>query len=295
MNILVALNDAYVAPLEVMLTSLFVTNKWCKIKVFLFYSNINESNINNIKKLIEHNGHSFEAIYVTANLFDNLPQIKRISNETYYRLLCAELLPKNINKVLYLDADIIIKESLKELYRSNMDGFYFFAARDENIDVKNYKIHKKLNIPLDKPYVNAGVLLINLKLFRNEVKTEELLDFVRLNYKKLYFSDQDVINSLFYNKIKVISLVYNCKSCLVDDSLIKYLLFIFNRKNKKDIKIIHYLADDKPWKKGFHSRHGKYFYKYAELSGNDEMTKFCNYNKYFWVYNYLYKKYIDKN
>lgn len=180
--------------------------------------------------LVEKNGHLFEAIFVSTNFFDNLPQIKRISNETYYRLLCAELLPENIDKVLYLDADIIIKESLKQLYNSQMGKFYFFAAKDENIDIDNWKIHKKLNIPLNKPYINAGVLLINLKLFREEVRTEELFEFVKLNYKKLYFSDQDVINSMFYNKIKVISLNYNCKSCLVNDNLIKYLLFIVNKK-----------------------------------------------------------------
>ena len=97
-----------------------------------------------------------------TNIFDDAPSIKYISNDMYSRLLIPKLFP-DLDKILYLDCDIIVKKDLKSLYEINLDDYYLGASCETNL-YYNYCIND-LKIE-SKDFFNSGVLLFNLEQIR---------------------------------------------------------------------------------------------------------------------------------
>lgn len=163
-------------------------------------------------------------------------------NPPYLRLYIVELL-NNINKILYLDSDIIVNGSLKELFDIDINGYYALAVKDLYVDI--YKEHKELiGIGKDATYFNSGMLMINNYLaVKHNIKEkfyEYFLENFNKNMEKLKYNDQCLINYVFKDKVKIIdrkwnylpSKEYNLKSA---------------EPTKDDAVIIHFV-EHKPWK-----------------------------------------------
>ena len=182
---------------------------------------------------------------------------EHMTTAVYYRLLLPELLP-NLDRILYLDTDIVVQKDLTSLFECNMDNFYLVGVRDTDVCGKslfNYKAyHHNHDFYIKKYgenkyinfYVNSGVLLFNLKNMRNDNLVPKFLecaakyDFVN--------HDQCVLNMVCYGKIFPISNVYNRASWLnLDENQV----------------IIHYCGGKKPWKDSNCSQAGLWW-KYAE-------------------------------
>ena len=118
-------------------------------------------------------------------------------------------MPQDLERILYLDADTIVINSLKELYETDFEGNYYVAAT--HVKKVLHKLNEiRLNIKEDEPYINIGVLLINLKALRTIHIEKEVKDFIEKNEKKLLLPDQDIIVSIYGDKIKLVdSLKYN--------------------------------------------------------------------------------------
>ncbi|TKZ28416.1 glycosyltransferase family 8 protein, partial [Brachyspira catarrhinii] len=225
-----------------------------------------------------------------------------ISIETYFRFFIAELLPQ-YDKVLYLDADLIIMDDLSKLYNFNIDDYAIGAIQDMNMEIsvkhENFITSKNLNIReyvlniLKKEslkYFNAGVLLLNLKKFREDNILNELLEFTEQN-SPLEFQDQDILNAVLEKRVKYLDSRWNLLKDL--DFYISYQ----NDKNRiKEIKkrfknpgIIHYIGENKPWlykEKFWYSFEGiKLWWKYYRMSplynSKDELIyKAINYERF---------------
>lgn len=98
---------------------------------------------------------------------------------TLLRLL-ADLLPNIPDKLLYLDVDILLNRDICELYNQNIEGYEYAAARDH---------YGKFLI--NPNYINAGVLLLNMKEIKRTKMLEKARDLIRK--KKWMFADQDAI------------------------------------------------------------------------------------------------------
>ena len=171
MNIVCCTDKNYVMPCGVLLCSICENNKdeavniyivsdssvdqHCKDKLnsivakytqkSLFFININSSDMNDLPGL--HNGH-----YITK--------------AAYYRLFLSSLLPRDINKVIYLDCDMIVRKSLKKLWETSLEGKAIGTVADMcEIGISHYN---NLHYPLSLGYFNSGMLLVNLKLWREE-------------------------------------------------------------------------------------------------------------------------------
>lgn len=216
------------------------------------FSDINKEQVNKLKKKYDC---SINFIYM-QNQFANFG----FSVASWYRLLLADLLPKQIDKCIFLDDDICVRADLSQLYNTNLEDNYVAGVLACGYYIIESKHHcKLLNIPSTKQYINTGVILYNLNKLRKDNITQK---FVELSDKEWPSFDQDVMNIVCYGKIKVLSPKYNLMTnhLFIDDIRLNDLYTKEEiEEAKKNPLLIHFL--EKPWV-GFR-KYGKYWWQVA--------------------------------
>ena len=164
--------------------------------------------------------------------------------EMYGRILIPNLLP-NLDRMVYLDTDIIVSGDLSKLWNFDLEGNIIGMAKE-------------------KDYYQSGVLLMDLKKMR-EIKFEETLK--RLN-NRVPNIDQPLINENYVDQIKEIPIIFNFGRLLTDQNDVKYFddLFLkeyFGEEYFNSIVIHHYAG----FIKGWHEKSSQYF-KYKEMMDN---------------------------
>lgn len=130
-----------------------------------------------------------------------------LTEATYYRLWLAEMLPKEIEKVLYLDGDVIIRHDLLPLWNTDIEDYAVAAVSDFSEGMID--IYNRLHYPCHLGYFNAGVLLVNLEYWRDHAVLDEFLCFMKKYPERIHWHDQDVLNFVFCEKKKKLPLKYN--------------------------------------------------------------------------------------
>ena len=261
MNILLSFNSNYYMPALVLLQSLLVNNRWCAdIRVYVLYADLKPGEIQRFSQVAEESGIA-KAIFlpVDPDKFKDAPlHLKWISRETYYRLLAQEMLPGDVERVLYLDVDMIVMGSLEEFYHQDFEGKLLVACNRHGPGGVDPQRLEQLTLPRDTIYFNAGTLLYDLAGQRREIDPSILYEYPVLFYKQLKYGDQDVLNAVFYGLTKFADWrVYNCF-----DSAI-------SRQREEDrvrrsCKIFHYNGKGKPWTEKYWGRMGWLFWEYAQ-------------------------------
>lgn len=264
MNILVTLNSNYIKPLRVMLKSLFLNNNEEKFCIYVMHSSLKEEELNELQGFIEGESHKLEVITITDEYFQDAPVIKHYSKEMYYRLLAFKFLPNDMDRILYLDPDILILNSIHELYHTDLTGYLYAAAYHDRASVKELNKLRLKQYEIEA-YYNSGVLLMNLEELRNEVDEEEIFKFVEENRKKLILPDQDVINGLYSKKIKnVEELRYNFDARFYPYHKIVDKIdmdFVIN-----ETVILHFCGKKKPWLKNYTGKFHSLYKHYEKLA-----------------------------
>lgn len=246
-NIACGIDDKYAKPLVTMLNSLFNHNKGTTYNIFILSLNISNENKELISSWIHQNGHNIHYIDIEAKTLEKFPlkDDETISKATYLRLLISELVPPEIDKILYLDVDIIINKNLTELYDTDIEHFALAAIEDAP---NNSAIAQDI---FPAPYFNAGVLLLNLKYLRNIRFTAKALQFVQENHNKITFHDQDVLNALLYEKCLLLPIQWNLLDCyFANPPKIQKPRAPYLQQALKNPAIIHFSGTIKPWHLG---------------------------------------------
>lgn len=270
MNILYTLNDKFVPQVATGICSICENNK--DIDNITFYLISKEISDENKQKLIEF-GKSYNRDVIIKELGDIKQYFDFEFDTTGWnsivlaRLILDKFLPDAIEKVLYLDGDTIVRGSLKELWNKNIEDYVLAASIEPTVDYE-----RKIDLGLEKyPYYNAGVLLVNLKKWRNEKVGKAILDFYKENDGKLFANDQDAINGTLAGKILTLSPTYNFYNIFYQynykflKKLMKNVEYIDENTYKEAIEnpiIIHYLGEERPWRKGNHHKYKKDYLKY---------------------------------
>lgn len=160
-----------------------------------------------------------------------------VTFEAFFRLFSVDLLPNNINKVIYLDTDVIVNGKLDELEAININGYKFAAVPEEQNRLLNIKY--KLGMNENDIYINSGVMIINLVELRKYVTSKYIINFIVNNSRRFTMSDQDMINMLWKNNILYIDSKYNCFCTVIPG-------YPIHNKSKEAI-IYHYTTKYKPW------------------------------------------------
>ena len=113
---------------------------------------------------------------------------------TYLNLLLAQILPDEINRVLYLDADTIILDDISALFAEDMQGKTIAAVQDLS---QSAMIAHWAPVKAITQYVNSGVMLVDLQRWRDREYTKQCIDFGIAHYDHLLFLDQCMLKILF--------------------------------------------------------------------------------------------------
>ena len=250
MQVVVTVNENYDYPLKVMLYSLFSTQEE-PVTVFLIHTGISAASVEMLKNFSSSYGGELLEVKIEEDTFAQAPVMAHFSKEMYYRLLCPWLL-SDVERVLYLDPDMIINDSLSSFFHMNLEGAALAAGRDRPAGMDN---RARLKLNQNTVYVNSGVLLMDLEKMRERNK-EELLFLLEEKKEELIYPDQDIINLFWEGSSKVVEDCYNLNANIL--FLKERLCTPFRKKVKRYAKIIHYAGKEKPWNNGY--KKGMYAY-----------------------------------
>lgn len=268
MNLLVTLDSGYIHPLCTMLRSLVENNPRECINLYVAHSSLTVQDFNQIKFALGNSDTEVYPIKVDDALFDRAPTKSRITKETYYRILAPLYLPKSVDKILYIDPDTVILNSLRSFYSADFGNDLIIAAKHFDGFVDNWNKFR-LTLLKSKHYINAGVMLMNIDKMREFITAQKVFDCVERNYLRLFLADQDVINILFDGRISTyceyaINLDERCFS-----RMLKYmtageaLSFV-----EKNTIIVHYNGKEKPWNKKYNGNLKSFFDMYSKPALN---------------------------
>lgn len=249
-NIATALNSRYMRYAYVMLTSVFVNQPDADIHVYLLHSDLSMQDIGHLNSLADkyHNHISFLPIN-REDFSSSLPTTVCWPLEAYFRLMLPDILPPDVNRLLYLDVDMIIDKPIKSLYEADFEGKKFCVCRDMGFnneattfpfpDARN-ELFKK-HIAQNFTYFNSGMMLWNIENLRGKYTFDTYMELAgTLNYK-LIAPDQDLLNYLHWDQVKFLDeYQFNLFSKMSYNNGIHY------EDIKRGTTIIHF-AGMKPW------------------------------------------------
>lgn len=267
MNILIAINENYIEPAKTMLFSLACQQEE-HLVVYLLQSSIRQEKLDDLQAFVGTKCHGeLVDVRIDKALFSNVPKAKWWTEETYYRLISFAILPECVERILWLDADIIVKGNISELYNQDFEGNYIVAC-----DVDDEDPHQRLGLCKEHKYFNAGVILYNLSLIRKNFRIQDIFNCIETHRNHLNALDQDVLNVLFENRVK-----YEDAS-IYNHGIFGFYLLTGRQMEavRNQAKIIHYIGSMKPWNpKGANWADG-YWWKY-ELKRGDRGSAFAQY------------------
>lgn len=267
MELLVSLDQNYLPQLRVMLTSLTCNDPGVHCRVWLLHSGIPQPKLDKLAQGLEGLGHRLEPVLVDQSLFGSAPVTDRYPQEMYYRLLAAQLLPDTLDRVLYLDPDILVINSLQPLWNTPLGDDLFAAANHVSLGSFATNEVNKIRLGTDTDYFNSGVLLIDLARCRQEVDPKQVFAYVEKHQSELFLPDQDVLNALYGARILPLEdLIWNYDPR-------NYSEYKLHSHGKADTRwviqntaVLHFCGRDKPWKKGYRRRFGALYLHYMHLA-----------------------------
>ena len=203
MNIMISINDKFLNIAKVMLFSLFSNNSDA-MDVYLICHNLSENTVYELKKVFGmFEGKRLFVMELGDVAENDIPLYVAYSPEILYKMLGIGILPDNLHKILWLDADMIIKGSLRELYYTNIDNAPMAVCEDINaiINSEAEDFKRRCGIPEDGKYFNAGMCLFNLDYLRSHNIVGVFKDVINQRHKDYYFLEQDALNSMLFDDV----------------------------------------------------------------------------------------------
>ena len=265
-NILVTLNEKYLPPLQVLLTPLRTAHPDEPLTVWLLHSGIAPGALEMVERQCGRLGMTLHCLTVDRAVFDSAPVTRQYPQEMYYRLLAGCFLPPELDRVLYIDPDILVLNSLRPLWETPLEGRLFAAASHTGKTGLMNNINQ-VRLGTDCKYFNSGVLLIDLNAARAQVRPQDIFRYAEEKGKALLLPDQDILNAL-----------YGERTMELDDTLWNYDARNYNtyllRSGgvcdmdwvMRNTGILHFCGKAKPWKPGYLRRFGVLYKHYIQLT-----------------------------
>jgi lipopolysaccharide biosynthesis glycosyltransferase len=175
--------------------------------------------------------------------------IAHVNRTTFLRLALERVAPADCDRLIYLDADLIVAGDLRTLWAVDLEGAVVGGVHDQFIDAEKFAMHWNLSPPT-VGYFNAGVLLIDLKKVRAEKLFSKALRFI-LSYNPA-FADQDALNWALWNRWRELDPTWNVGRHYAIPALMSELR-TDRLLNGRAPRIIHYTGPEKPWlRDGYH-------------------------------------------
>ncbi len=267
MDIVHCLDDRYAPMCATAIVSLCENNPNSDIQYHIISASLSQENKDALKEIINRYGAKVKFYDVDQTILKDcvIKEGDHVSLAAYLRILIPIILPDNIETVLYLDCDLVVCENISNLFSIQLTGFSCGAVYDGGTnDIRTYN---RLIYDYEKGYFNSGVLLFNLKYWRENNITNNLFKFISEHPERLMFWDQDAINSVLAGKIKRLPFKYNMTDPFyqVNPTLRQEYLDEIEQSLLNPV-ILHFATANKPWYEDNPHPLKYKFYQYLSLT-----------------------------
>ncbi len=254
-------DNNYAMPLAVLLRSLSENlSPAAAATVFVVDGGIRWWNKIRIKRSIGKKNVNVRWLRPSLGVLKDMPVYGHVSICTYFRLLLPELLPTTLRKVIYLDGDTVVTGDLSELWGQKIGNHLVMAVEDSHRDYPDNIAHRAaLGLAPESKYFNAGVMVLNLELWRHEKVAARVMDCLKIKRTLLRWWDQDGLNVALEGRWGHLDQRWNCR---VDAS-----------KTGGDINgracdafVVHYASAVKPWHYAGRHPDKEIYFKYLDLT-----------------------------
>lgn len=269
-EILVTIDQNYIKPLEVMMYSLKLNNLEQQMRVWIIYDNISATALTALQNFGQKIGIQVEALAMNADFTfpESLLNLHDYPQEMYFRLLSGKILPSKLHRIIYLDPDILVINSIRPLWDLDLQGKMFAAAVHEGLTDIMSSINN-IRLGTTTAYFNSGIMLMDLDQMRQKVKLDDLTDAINEHHDTLILPDQDILNYLYGEDILQIPETqwnYDARAYSV------YLTRSTGEYNlewvMQNTSILHFCGKPKPWQKENHSRFKALYLNYQQMTNN---------------------------
>lgn len=275
-HIVYASDNMFAEILGVSLVSLYENSKDIDIVVYVLDSGITEQNRKKIESISRKYGSMvvwLHAINVAEELSINVAT-DRGSISQYARLFVSRVLPEDLDRVLYLDCDIIIRKSIRELWELNLHGKTIAALMDA------FSKYYRKNIDLEEKDImfNSGVMLIDLKRWKEREIEKRLLEFISSKHGYIQQGDQGALNAILSHDVYCFEPRFNAVTIFFDFSYREMMIYrkppkFYDeeavQKAVENPDILHFTSSffsKRPWMLGSEHMYMYLWMRYKEMS-----------------------------
>ena len=262
-NLLFSIDDGYTQQFMVTLYSIYQNSSNRHLTVYVLQKQLLQRN-DAIFEFCQKLGVVYIPVVIGEEAFKDAPTTDRYPETIYYRLLAHEYLPKELGKILYVDADILCLNDIVPLYQLDL-GNKLYAAANHTSDGNISELVNKLRLRNFEAegYFNSGVLLMNLVAIRQKVYRQDILDYIEQNNHLLFLPDQDILNALYgYQTLQIPDQIYNYDA--------RYNMLYYSKSSGEwdlnwvieNTVFLHFCGRDKPWKKDYRGRYSALYKHY---------------------------------
>lgn len=208
LNVIFSSDDNYAPYLGAAIYSLIHCNQnFEHITVFIIDNEIREENRIKLSDIVSKTSNT-EIVWIPFAKYREKLKLNlmwNISISAYARLFIAEMVPESVTRIIYMDCDMIVCQSLKELWNTDLEGKIIGAVQD----TVGESAKERLNLSPNEKYFNSGMLLIDLDAWRKSNIGVKCLDFLDIHNGQVHHHDQGVLNAVLCNDKYILPMRYN--------------------------------------------------------------------------------------
>ncbi len=265
-------NHNYIHPLKMMWTSLFNTNPY-ELEFYLFHEDLTREDVQELTAFASRwDNKSIIFMHMGKEEVEGLPVTEAFPKEIYYKFLGLDHLYKELDQILCMDLDMIVKHDISDVFSINVSSHGIAACSDVfgkyfGLSANNLDC---LALSHDRPYFNAGFMLFSLGFIRQIGGGRSIIKLAHSHKAKLVYPEQDILNLIFHDSFLELPWnKYNCppiryvmdkgkadagileplelsaiNSWMIPDGYLDYTKAVYD-----NTFVVHYMGGSKPWRK----------------------------------------------
>ena len=204
-----AIDDKYLLPLIVTLESLKRhLDPGYELELYLIHAGMTQASVDLVSSIV-----TTHSILPSDQQLASTPYDPHFPREAAFPLLLAELLPESLERVLFLDADLLVMDDLTEVWESPLDGCVVAAVSDSAVprcsSPRGVKGWQGFGIAAEAAYFNGGVLLMDLARWRKREITPKVHRYLKVTVEPIDFLHQEAMNAVLWNEWKPLDARWN--------------------------------------------------------------------------------------
>lgn len=239
MNLIFVVDDNYIEQMLVTLNSVFL-NHDCQFNIYVVTNGLSRKNSEKLKKFVEKQGGKLQFATYQDSCIDTKKMVNLNWKPIVYYKLYGIFGIHEVDRILYLDCDVIVDGDLTEFYNLELNDCYGAVVEDKGMEqvIPDYETHLKQLMVEKGAYFNGGVMLLNLKQIQEKMTLKYAISQFERYSSIMVFNEQDLLNMIWSKHLLYVDARYNR---IASD-------FCYRKKigRNRDVVIYHYTTN-KPW------------------------------------------------